>query len=90
LGVQKIVGGVQELYWCAKEDIVGRVEDLTTETYASIKEPSKLKKFYSFKSLRDELGMTVLICGQEQDRELIERIKGELPWLITTLHHFNL
>jgi hypothetical protein len=71
LGIEKIVGTVHQLYGYTKEEIVGRIEDFTTETYASIKDPAKLKRFYSLKSLRDDLGMTVIIKGTEQEREVL-------------------
>jgi hypothetical protein len=83
LRIEKIVESVHQLYSFTKEEIVGRIQQLTTQSFVSMKDDGKIKKFYAVNSVKDELGMTIFIFGDE--RETMMKIREELPLIITKM-----
>lgn len=90
LQIEKTVGSVHELYSYTREEIVGTIIEMQATSYPSLKkdEGAEPSKYYSIKSVKDELGMVVMIRGKE--REIMQTIKKELAWIVMLLRHIRL
>ena len=59
--IDRIVDSIIQVYSYPEKEITGFIKKITSVNYVSVKEGNNIKKFFKVHTLRDELGLTLLM-----------------------------
>lgn len=64
LKIDKIVGSVRDVYSHTEQEIIGQLKKMVSCNFRSIKEGNNTKKFFLITPVKEELGYTIIIKGE--------------------------